>query len=225
VDIISRPKIPVSSFPTPLVRKNKSIKKALPDFLSAALKVGYSFILHPMFFMTHKSLHWVDRFYKSLPCRDSLAAHPWLRPIANRLLAPQLWHFQHESVARGVAIGTFWAFAIPAAQIVVSAAHCPTCRANIPAAAAMTMITNPFTIGFWLWLAYQAGALALGVPADAVLATNGGASSWLGKFGWPTVMGMCMFALGGAVLSYVGVKLIWRLRIWFKRRLRRKVSA
>jgi hypothetical protein len=32
---------------------------------------------------------------------------------------------------------------------------------------------------------------------------------------------MGMFATGGAALGYVGVKLIWRIRIWFKRRTRR----
>ena len=161
--------------------------------------------------MTSKNWQWIDRFYNSLPNRESLAAHPWLRPVANRLLHQQLWRFQHEAVARGVAIGTFWAFAIPAAQIIASAAHCTTCRANIPAAAAMTMITNPLTIGFWLWLAYQAGALVLGVPADAVLPNDGDMTSWLGKFGWPTLLGMCMFALGGAALGYLGVDFFFTL--------------
>jgi hypothetical protein len=32
---------------------------------------------------------------------------------------------------------------------------------------------------------------------------------------------MGMFAVGGATVGYLGVKLIWRLRIWIKRRLRR----
>jgi len=32
---------------------------------------------------------------------------------------------------------------------------------------------------------------------------------------------MGMFAVGGAALGYLGVKLIWRARIWLKRRARR----
>ena len=87
--------------------------------------------------------HWRERLSKSLPSRDGLSAHPWLQPVANRLLHPQLWRYQHEAVARGVAVGTFWAFVIPFAQIVVAAAHCTWWRANIPAAVAMTMVTNP----------------------------------------------------------------------------------
>ena len=170
--------------------------------------------------MTVKPQLWKDRFNNALPDRDALSAHPWLRPVASRLLDPQLWRLQHESVARGVAVGTFWAFVIPFAQIVVAAAHCTWWRANIPAAAAMTLVTNPLTIGFWLWLAYQAGALVLGESSAQAFAASGSASNWLAEFGWPTVLGMGMFAVGGSALGYVGVKLIWRLRLALKRRAR-----
>ncbi len=137
------------------------------------------------------------------------------------MLDPQLWRFQHEAVARGVAVGTFWAFAIPLGQIVAAAAHCTLWRANIPAAATVTLVTNPLTLGFWLWLAYQLGALVLGQPMAPVAPSGSATPSWLAEYGWPTVVGMGMFATGGAALGYVGVKLIWRLRIWLKRRARR----
>ncbi len=165
--------------------------------------------------------HWIERFRQSLPSRDSLVAHPWLKPVAGRLFDPKLWRPQHEAVARGVAVGTFWAFVIPVAQIVVATAHCTWWRANIPAAAAMTMVTNPLTIGFWLWLAYQAGAQVMGESVSTGVPHGAGAQSWLAEFGWPTVLGMGMFAVGGAALGYLGVKLIWRARIWLKRRARR----
>ena len=164
---------------------------------------------------------WRQRLGKSLPSRDALSAHPWLQPVASRLLDPQLWRLQHEGVARGVAVGIFWAFVIPFAQMVVAAAHCIWWRANVPAAALMTMITNPLTIGFWLWLAYQTGALVLGEQMGQAASIGVGATSWLAEFGWPTVLGMGMFAIGGAALGYVGVKLVWRLRIWRRRRVRR----
>jgi hypothetical protein len=59
---------------------------------------------------------WASRFRQAIPRREILAAHPWLRPVAGRLLDPQLWRLQHESVARGVAVGIFWAFVLPVAQ-------------------------------------------------------------------------------------------------------------
>jgi uncharacterized protein len=76
-----------------------------------------------------------DAVGKWLPGKEFLAKHPWLKPIAGNLLDPQLWRIQHEAVARGVAVGLFWAFAIPAAQVLVAAAHCVWWRANIPVAA------------------------------------------------------------------------------------------
>lgn len=175
--------------------------------------------------MKKSHAHWATRLGQSLPNRNALSAQPWLQPIASRLLDPKLWRFQHEAVARGVAVGLFWAFTIPAAQIVVAAAHCCWWRANIPAAAAMTMVTNPLTIGFWLWLAYQVGALVLGAPLDAVTQAGTGPLAWLKEFGWPTVLGMGIFAAGGASLGYLGVKLVWRFRLWLTLRARRKISS
>ena len=171
--------------------------------------------------MKQNSAPWMDRLHKLIPNRATLTAHPWLQPVASHLLDPQLWRLQHEAVARGVAVGIFWAFVLPVAQIVVATVHCIWWRANIPIAAAATMLTNPLTIGFWLWLAYQFGALLLGEPTPALAPVADGGMSWLAEFGWPTMLGMSLFAISGSVVGYVGVKLIWRLRIWLKRRARR----
>lgn len=175
---------------------------------------------------------WTDRFTRGVN-PDTLAAHPWLQPVAHRLREPRLWHVQHEAVARGVAIGLFWAFALPVAQILVAAVHCIWWRGNIPVAAAATLVTNPFTIGFWLWLAYKLGSLVLGLAphemaaSDAALeaVSSAGAGfdalAWLERFGWPAVLGMGIFSVVGAISGYILVKLAWRWRVWFKRRVRR----
>lgn len=168
--------------------------------------------------MTAGLTGWVQRFRASLPTREALTANPLLRPVAVKILDSQLWRLQHEAVARGVAVGLFWAFVIPVAQIVVAVAHCVWWRANIPVAVAMTMVTNPLTIGFWLLLAYQLGAFVLGEPLVSVPSGGDGALAWLAEFGWPTIVGMGLFAVVGAALGYLGVKLIWRLRVNLKRR-------
>ncbi len=154
---------------------------------------------------------------KALPTRESLAQHTWLRPVAHRLLQPHLWRLQHESVARGVAIGTFWAFVIPLGQTFVAAAHCTWWRGNIPAAAVMTLLTNPLTFGFWLWLAYPVGNLFLG---EAFSTPDLPDSSWtnnLQEVGGPVLLGMGIFGVGGGALAYVLVKLGWRLRVAVRR--------
>lgn len=161
--------------------------------------------------------HWIDGLKASLPTRETLMSHPWLKPVAHHLLDPQLWRLQHEAVARGVAIGIFWAFAIPFAQFVFAAAHSVWWRANIPVAAGVTLITNPFTLGFWLWLAYQAGSMVLDAPPPLPVSQSAGLLAWLASLGAPALLGMGMFAVFGSAAGYLLVKLAWRLRIWFKR--------
>jgi uncharacterized protein len=163
---------------------------------------------------------WSDRFKLSDADRDKLIRHRWLKPIAHRLQDPKLWHMQHEAVARGAAIGMFWAFAAPVAQLVLSAAHSVWWRANIPVAMGVTLITNPFTIGFWLYLAYELGAFLTGAPPLTRKPEGGNLIAWLTSFGWPAVIGMAIFAVGGAIAAYLLVKLGWRVRIWIKRRRR-----
>jgi uncharacterized protein (DUF2062 family) len=161
-----------------------------------------------------------QRFRQSLPTPQELSRHRWLQPIAHRLLEHGLWHAKTESVARGVAIGMFWAFVVPFAQILFAAAHCVWWRANIPVAAAITFITNPFTIGGWLYLAYHVGSMFV-APDMAMPAADG----WLGRLqalGWPTVVGMGLFATLGAVGGYLVVRLVSRL--WFHYRYVRRLT-
>ena len=168
-----------------------------------------------------EGLHWTDRLRNALPTREVLVEHPWLKPIAFRLLDPKLWRLQHEAVARGVAIGTFWAFVIPAGQFVASTAHCVWWRGNIPVAAGVTLVTNPLTIGFWLWLAYVTGSLVLGTTTGTLppLHTDN-IWQWVTAYGAPTILGMGLFATVGAAIGYGLVKIIWRIKVRFQRRSR-----
>jgi uncharacterized protein (DUF2062 family) len=154
---------------------------------------------------------------KALPTRESLAQHAWLGPVAHHLLQPQLWRLQHESVARGVAIGTFWAFVIPLGQTFVAAAHCIWWRGNVPAAALMTLLTNPLTFGFWLWLAYPVGQWFLGESTPATALPDTSWASTLQAVGGPVLLGMGIFGVGGGLLSYLLIKLGWRLRVAVRR--------
>ena len=152
--------------------------------------------------MKNDSNDWMGGARRWVPGKEFLSNHPWLKPIAHRVLDGQLWRAQHETLARGVAVGLFWAFAVPAGQIFVAAAHCVWWRANIPAAALMTMVTNPLTIGFWLWLAYQLGAVMMGEQLQPEVTFS-------------------TFAISSSLLGYVLVKLGWRIKTVYKRRRRR----
>ena len=86
------------------------------------------------------------------------------------MVAPaKLWHWSRRGVSMGVALGVFFGLLIPVAQIPFSIAAAVRLRANIPAAAASTLVTNPVTFGPVYYAAYQLGScVAAGdIPADA----------------------------------------------------------
>lgn len=160
------------------------------------------------------------QFAAQMPTRETLQQQRWLGPWAHRIAEHDLWHMKTESMARGVAIGMFWAFIFPVAQILFAAVHCVWWRGNIPVAAGVTLITNPLTIGGWLYLAYQVGSVFITAPAVAATATGSGFLGMLGSFGWPTVLGMGMFAFGGAASGYLLVRL--GSAAWFHYRVARR---
>jgi uncharacterized protein len=162
----------------------------------------------------------------SLPTQEELSRHRWMAPVAERLADRALWRPKAESVARGVAIGMFWAFVVPVAQILFAAAHCVWWRGNIPVAAGVTLITNPLTVGGWLWLAFHVGSWLLPASAERVqvTASTDGWLAWIGSFGLPTLVGMGTFAVGGAALGYVLTLAVARAMAWSRMRtaLRRR---
>jgi uncharacterized protein (DUF2062 family) len=166
---------------------------------------------------------WNKTLQRWVPGKEFWAQHPRLQPYADKLSDPQLWRLQHEAVARGVAVGLFWGFAIPAAQLLVAAVHCVKWRANIPGAALMPMVTNPLTIGFWLWLAYQLGSRVLGDEVQADVSMSLLPAQWLSEYGLPTLVGMGLFAVGTAISGYLLVKVSWRLNVVLKRLKRKQV--
>lgn len=169
----------------------------------------------------------------SLPTQAELSRHRWLGPIAHRVADPALWRLRAEPMARGVAIGVFWAFVVPVAQILFAAAHCVWWRGNIPVAAGVTLITNPLTVGGWLWLAYHVGNWLLPGAAHAapVTRSDDGWLAWIGSIGAPTLVGMGTFAVGGAIAGYVLTRAgarawdWWRLRAAHSRRRRRREGS
>ena len=115
-----------------------------------------------------------------------MARNRYLAPIAHRFLSPELWRFTRRSVPRGVALGLFSAFIIPVGQIFLAAFVALPARANVPLAAAVTFVTNPFTIAFWAVAANQVGKFMLQIDAAttgvAAEELESGSLSWLSGF-------------------------------------------
>jgi uncharacterized protein (DUF2062 family) len=165
---------------------------------------------------------------KNAPKREELAESRWLKPFGSRVMHSEFWRFTRRSVPRGVAVG-LWVgiFAlIPGVQIIGSALVSIPFRANIPVAAAMTFLTNPFTTPFLLGASWFVGSsLGLGglkgVPGRH--ATIAEWVTWLfSDAAIATVTGLFIIATVTAAVSYFASMLIWRW--WTGRKWRRRAS-
>jgi uncharacterized protein len=165
-----------------------------------------------------------------LPSAEEMQSYRSLRWLGPLLRRPWLWHLDRPSVARGAAIGVFFGFLIPIAQIVFSALFALVLRANLPVAAAATLVSNPFTYAPIGVLAYRTGSALLGEPMrpaeetaiersadDAPLAPESWAER-VAALGKPLMLGLAVFAVTGAAVTWLGVNSLWILYVRVKRR-------
>ena len=179
-------------------------------------------------------------WHRNMPTRESIEQIRWLRPVAHRVLAPELWRFTRRSVPRGVALGLLVGIflLIPGLQIAGAAMLALPFRANVPIAAAMTFLSNPATTPFILYGSVYTGNAMLGRSADvsgfmALIEHHAGVGewmSWLFSQAAPALLiGLLVISVISAVAGYGLSILVWRgwvARKWRKRvALRNKVSS
>jgi len=166
---------------------------------------------------------------KNTPTREEMAQNKYLAPIAHRFLSPELWRFTRRSVPRGVALGLFAAFIIPIGQIFLSAFLALPTRANVPLAALVTFITNPFTLPFWAAIAYKVGdfLLRFDATAPAIASAKAGSGTWTWlvdayQVAGATVLGYVVLSFVTPVIGYVLSVWVWRAVVSRKRARRLK---
>ena len=166
---------------------------------------------------------WVGR---NMPTREGMQNNRYLKPIAHRILSPELWRFTRRSVPRGVALGMLAAFLIPVGQIFVAAFLALPVRANVPIAALTTFITNPLTYPFWVVAANKIGnfvlqvdAMTYGAPLNEQVRSGFGEwLSWFLEVAGVTAFGFIVLATVFGALGYVISSIGWRYWIGRKRR-------
>lgn len=175
------------------------------------------------------------RMRRWIPDEQRLRAHPMLRWMGPMLRRPWLWHFSRRRVAMGVGIGVFFGFLVPVAQIFGAALLTLALRANLPAAAFATLISNPLTYAPIGIAAYRTGTALLGAPqapqaTQAITqAAQGDADEVLDPGWWerlqgvgkPLMLGLALFAVVGGVTSWLAVHLVWSVMVRLRRRRRR----
>jgi uncharacterized protein len=192
----------------------------------------------------------LDRLKRLLPTHESIAGNRWLRWLGPALLHRSLWHMSRRGVALGAAIGVFFAFITPIAQIPAAAGLSVLLRANIPAAVAATLVNTPPTFGPVYYAAWRVGSWMLGEeaekahapqalrPGQAGAAAEPGPGAAAAAQGWrrywniaqevgkPLLLGTMVFAVVFSALAYALVNLVWHWRVRRKllRRQRERLS-
>ena len=172
-----------------------------------------------------------ERLRRHFPTREQLVGSRWLRWMGPVLHHPRLWHWSRRGVALGVGIGVFFGLLIPIAQIPLSAAVAVALRANVPAAAASTLVTNPVTFAPIYFAAYKLGAWITGedagaepqIPTVQPAAADGKLWQRLADVGLPLLVGLAITATLAGLASYALISLGWYWRVMRRRRL--KTSA
>lgn len=175
------------------------------------------------------SMH--ERLRRLIPKREHLQQNRWLRWLGPYFHHPRLWHWSRRGVAMGVALGVFFGLLVPIAQIPLSAAAAVVLRANVPAAAASTLVTNPVTFGPIYYAAYQLGAWVTGQEARPRALEKSQAAGqeespgiWqrLKALGLPLLVGLAIAATLMGLASYALISLAWYVRVKRKRRQGRR---
>ncbi len=171
--------------------------------------------------------NWVDR---SMPTQETMRENRMLRPFADRILRSELWRFTQRSVPRGVALGMLAGFLVPFGQIFAAAFLALPVRANVPIAALVTFITNPFTYPFWVVAANRLGSLILRVDAmTPTRALNEGLASpawvwwsWFVREAGVTAFGFAVIGVLSAAVGYLVASFGWRW--WVARKWRARMT-
>ncbi|MFC3097532.1 DUF2062 domain-containing protein [Alteraurantiacibacter palmitatis] len=184
---------------------------------------------------TGKLKTWLKGQRPKMPTREEMVRNKYLAPIAHRFGHSELWRFTRRSVPRGVALGLFAGFIIPLGQIFLAAFLALPLRANVPVAALITFVTNPFTLPFWLVIANKVGRFMLKLDAAAGGTATAEISSGRWRdFGWfqvlegvgATAFGFVVLSIVSAALGYFLSGVLWRFlvaRKWTRRPGRTKV--
>jgi uncharacterized protein (DUF2062 family) len=168
---------------------------------------------------------WVLRH---IPTRETIYRYRVLRPFAKQLSQPNLWHLNHRSVPRGVALGLGVGVIIPFMHVVVAMLLAIPTRANVALAGAFTLVVNPLTIPPMYYAAYRIGSWELhhdSLVIDPERAAQ--ASGELGRFlfwihhaSGPIALGILTISASAAALGYAVSAIAWRL--WLRSKWRRR---
>lgn len=154
---------------------------------------------------------------KYLPTAKEIQQYRYLHIFGDTLKQPELWTFNRQSTAKGIATGLFCAFLPMPFEMVPAIFIAAMIRGNLPFAVAGVWISNPFT---WVPLytpCYLLGAKIIGIEPVAISQIT------IFQLGWHYValwLGCLIIGISIAISAHFIVSFLWRSHIrqrWRKR--------
>ncbi|MGV6818039.1 MAG: DUF2062 domain-containing protein [Thiotrichales bacterium] len=158
-----------------------------------------------------------------LPAPSQIRSQKWLGPVRDWLHDPNIWHLNRDSVSGAVAIGLFMVFIPAPSQMVVAAILAIVFRVNLPIAASLVWISNPFTFAPIGLAALKLGEWLTGIPAG--VAQFDFSFTWLlselPKIWAPLMLGLVTMAVVSSALGYFISRWLWRCHVVWQYRKRK----
>jgi uncharacterized protein len=172
---------------------------------------------------------------KLIPHIEQFKHHPSLQFLGHLLHEPNLWHINRHSLSIGMAVGLFAALLPLPFQTLWAALLAVAFRGNLPLAAVLVWLSNPFTTPPLYYVSYELGALMLGIhtkQVDFSITSDLWSSTWwvktLESIWEPWLLGLMTLAVLSALIGYLAVQWLWRLHVvssWHHRRKKRALNA
>lgn len=159
-------------------------------------------------------------FHRNLPQTKRFEGSLVYRLLGTSILHRDLWSIQRENIARGVAIGFFWACIPIPAQMLFATLCALIFRSNLAIGLALCWITNPVTLPFLLYLNYYVGTLFDFSGTQVVEQVDQSVFETINALWIPLGIGSLVVALTLAIIGYFSCNLLWRITV-VRRRLKR----
>jgi len=161
-------------------------------------------------------------FKKYLPSPEKIRQNRSLGFLGALLSDPNLWHINRRSLAGAAFIGIFSSLVPIPMQMVLAAILAIRFRCNLPLSVVLVWFTNPLTMVPVFYFTYRVGAWILSMP---IVPPKHVSFAWLIEQMLPLWLGSILSGLVLGGLSWLAVKLIWRLAIirsWSVRKNQRR---
>lgn len=135
---------------------------------------------------------------------------------------PNLWHINRHSLAGAAFIGVFTGLLPIPMQMALAAILAVRFRCNLPLSVVLVWLSNPLTYIPIFYFTYRVGAWMLCLHPSSPHGIN---VAWFVEQLVPLWVGSLTCAVIGGLLSYLAVKLFWRvaiIRSWRLRARRRR---